>query len=178
MAMENLILKQKQLMDEVPHDIRPDVVLSMKMGMKVVENLMLYLNSLGHKPWRSTPLPEDEQVSRAVTFLTSANHLIMARHQLCTQPVPELERRQLISSFGMIEEAAEYMESVEFKGVDDRKEELTDVLFFWMEQLIMSGFTWEQIEAEYHRKWAVNMDRYKRGKDGDYSWDKRKEGKL
>jgi len=102
----------------------------------------------------------------------------MARHQLCTQPVPELERRQLISSFGMIEEAAEYMESVEFKGVDDRKEELTDVLFFWMEQLIMSGFTWEQIEAEYHRKWAVNMDRYKRGKDGDYSWDKRKEGKL
>lgn len=177
MAIENLIHKQEELMAAVPHTLRPEVVPSMSMAIIVVEKLMLYLTSLGHKPWRPNPLSTEEQMHRLEDFLTASRgmkHVRDAQHPLLT----DLAQRRMISAFGIIEESAEYLDSVASKNEGDQLEELSDMLFFWMEQLIMSGFTWEQIEKEYARKWAVNMERYRKGKENDFSWDKRHEGKL
>jgi len=177
MPIESLLHKQEELMAAVPHTLRPEVVPSMSMGIIVIEKLMLYLTSLGHKPWRGNPLSTEEQMHRLEDFLTASRgmkHVRGTQHQLLT----DLARRRMVSAYGIIEESAEFLDSVANKNESDQLEELTDMLFFWMEQLIMSGFTWKQIEEEYHRKWTVNMERYRKGREGDYTWDKRAQGSL
>ena len=116
MPINELLEKQKQLMEQVPHGhtIRSDQQAIVVAACGVIEETMEYLNSIGFKSWRPNPLPEKDQL-----------------------------------------------------------EEITDVLFFYLELIILSGFTWSQIETEYHRKHAVNLKRYEDGKKGDYSWDDR-----
>lgn len=117
--MKHLIAKQKQLMEQVPHGVSELTARRMVAGLGLIEEVIEYLNSTGHKPWRPIPLSEGDQL-----------------------------------------------------------EELTDQLFFFLEEVILSGFTWGQIEAEYDRKFLVNLERYERAKKGDYEWDKRSEGGL
>lgn len=92
--------------------------------------------------------------------------------------------RRMISGLGIIEETLEYLNSTGHKpwrphpqSEKDQLEEITDILFFYLEMVILSGFTWEQIEQEYVRKHAENLERYRRAEQGDYEWDKRSEKK-
>lgn len=87
---------------------------------------------------------------------------------------------RLIAGKGLIEEVLEYLNSTGTKpwrpeplSKQNQLEELTDILFFFLELIALSGFTLGQIEKEYHRKWEVNMSRYEQGKAGVYDWDDR-----
>ncbi len=89
---------------------------------------------------------------------------------------------QVVAAIGIIEETLEYLNSIGFKSwrpnplsEAEQLEEITDILFFYLEAVIFSGFSWEQVVDEYHRKWEVNMQRYRYSKKGDFSWDKRGE---
>lgn len=91
----------------------------------------------------------------------------------------------VIAAMGLIEEALEYLNSIGFKSWrpvplprEEQLEELTDQLFFFLEEVVFSGFSWKEVEEEYARKWNVNMERYRKAKEGDFSWDERgkKEG--
>ena len=99
--------------------------------------------------------------------------------------VSELTSRRMVSGLGVIEETLEYLNSTGHKPwrpkpmpEEAQLEELVDVLFFYLELIAMSGFTVEQVEKEYIRKHAVNLDRYRRAKEGDYGWDDRGKGEL
>ncbi len=183
MPIEELFVKQQELMDRVPHNIRADSHIKIMHGFNIIESLLKYLNSTGHKPWRPIPLPEETQQTYLQQlfdgmFRLDEFHAYNKRHPappFVDEPTSPTSR-QLISALGIIEESTEYVNSLDKKDTDaHRIEELTDQLFFWLEQVLMSGFTWEQIEAEYHRKWQVNIARYESAQKNDYSWDKRKE---
>lgn len=88
----------------------------------------------------------------------------------------------VVAACGIIEEVMEYLNAIGFKSWrpnplsrEEQLEELTDIHFFVAELDILSGFTWEQIKQEYDRKWEINMERYRKAKEGDFSWDKRGE---
>lgn len=115
-------------------------------------------------------------------------HLIAKQKKLMEQVphgVSELTARRMVAGLGIIEETIEYLNSTGHKpwrpvplSEGDQLEEITDILFFYMELVVMSSFTWGQIEAEYDRKFAVNLERYEKALKGDYTWDKRAEGGL
>ncbi|GAI26626.1 unnamed protein product, partial [marine sediment metagenome] len=99
--------------------------------------------------------------------------------------VSELTARRMVSGLGIIEETLEYLNSTGHKpwrpnplSEEDQLEEITDVLFFYLEMVILSGFPWSRIEEKYHQKHAINLERYERALKGDYSWDKRGQGGL
>ena len=96
--------------------------------------------------------------------------------------IPEHAVGRVVAGMGLIEEVLEYLGSIGFKSwrpdplpEEDQLEELSDMLFYYLELIIFSGFTFEQLLAEYDRKWLVNISRYKKAKAGDYSWDDRGE---
>ncbi len=175
-----LIEKQKELMAKVPHTVRPDVYPKMVIGKDIIETVLLYLNSCGHKPWRPHPLGENARTEAIIAVREKSSDLFQEHltHKAAYDIVPDLKSRQLISALGVIEETLEYLNST-FAGTREHQlEEITDVLFFYLELLILGGFTAAEVEEEYVRKHAVNMKRYEDAKKGDYSWDKRKEGEL
>ena len=182
-GINTLLDMQKQLMEEVPHELRGTAVLRMFAGHSMIEVLLKYLNSTGHKPWR--PIPLTDEVQRG--YLEELKARVFAMEEIHENKVLDQKNfagdtkhffRQLVSAYGTIEEAIEYLNSLQTGTKAEQLEELTDGLFFYLEQVLLSGFAWEEIETEYKRKWDVNMDRYRRAKEGDYSWDKREEGKL
>lgn len=177
--MNELTDLQKQLMAKVPHGLRDDVRPTVIYAPKVIHNLLLYLTSLGHKPWRPNPLPEEEQARRFATFLESALQLRAFAKMRVDEDIEinPIYDRQVISGLGIIEETIEYLYTLGEKD-SNGLEEFTDILFFYLESKIMAGFTWDQIRDEYKRKHAVNLARYEAGKQGDYRWDKRAEGSL
>lgn len=94
--------------------------------------------------------------------------------------ISPLNVQRLLAGKGLMEEVHEYLNSVGVKPWRPKEldrphqlEEITDILFFYLELIVMSGFEWSDIEKEYDRKWQENMERYKRGKVGDYGWDTR-----
>lgn len=91
----------------------------------------------------------------------------------------------VVAACGVIEETMEFLNAIGFKSwrpnplpKENQLEELTDILFFYLELIILSGFSWDEVRAEYDRKHAINLDRYVRAKAGDYTWDKREQGGL
>lgn len=176
--IEDLITKQQDLMQRVPHTLRPDSLIKMSVGIKIVDTLLRFLNSTGHKPWRPNPLPPIVQQG-LLDELQKKVHLLAYVHRTnsgADRDFSHLEHygRQLVSAFGVVEETLEYINSVSDGSTrEHRLEEIVDVLFFYMEQLLLGGFTWEEVEKEYNRKWAVNIKRYEDAKKGDYGWDKR-----
>ena len=183
-----LLEMQRQLMEKVPHGLRREVYSDVMCVKDIMEKSLLFLNSLGHKPWRPNPLPADTQQHRLDALSHSLDVLLMTHNR---KFMPSLEgedyevwTRKLISAFGVIEESLEYLESLEYPENSENKsraeqlEEITDVLFFYLEQVILSGFSWKQVEEQYVRKHAENLERYRKAKEGDYSWDKRSEGGL
>ncbi len=183
--MKEILDKQKLLMEKVPHDIRPESTIKMAAGIRIIESIFLYLNSTGHKPWRPVPLSKDTQ-DTIIQQLATRVAVLIELHQstgICSfdcGDAPEHIRRQLISACGIIEETVEYMNNLfdENSPKEDRLEELTDILFFFAEQVLLSGFTYEQIKEQYNKKWLININRYDRAKAQDYSWDNRNKEKL
>jgi len=114
--MEKLLAMQADLMEKVPHGISELTARRMVAGLGLIEEVIEYLNSTGHKPWRPVPLSEEDQL-----------------------------------------------------------EEITDVLFFYLELVLLSEFPWHRIVERYISKHAENLERYRRAKEGDYGWDKRGE---
>ncbi len=180
--INKLLEMQKQLMEKVPHELRQDVYSSVMCVKDMMEKLLLYLASLGHKPWRPNPLPLKVQQLRLEALMHSFNMLLITRYKGFKPSLDgeEYEKwsRKLISAFGVIEEVLEYLDCPEDKEDAHRLEELTDPLFFYLELVILSGFSWEQIQEQYIRKHAENLERYRKAKEGDYSWDKRMGGGL
>jgi len=176
--LDELLTKQKQLMEAVPHDVRPDAVVKMATGLKIIDVLLRYLNSIGHKPWRPNPLSPIVQQGLLRELGDKVNvlkyvHSTSIGHDLDTGHL-DLDIRRMVSTFGIIEEATEHMNSVLSNDAEShRLEELVDILFFWLEQVAMSGFTMDQVVKEYHRKHSENLERYRKAKEGDWSWDRR-----
>lgn len=181
--IEDLIKKQQELMLRVPHTVRPDALVKMAAGVKVIDTLLRYLNSTGHKPWRPVPLSPIVQQG-LLKELGEKVGVLKYIHCTCAGADKDFSNqehysRQLVSALGIIEETVEYMSSLsDGSSREHRLEELTDVLFFYMEQMILGEFRSEEVEAEYGRKWEENMDRYKRAEQGDYTWDRRDKGGL
>jgi len=180
--IEDLIEKQKELMEQVPHGVNNRVLVRMDTARDVIEKLLLYLSSCGHKPWRPKPLSREQQDGRFKLFLAQISRL-ESYHKGLLEAGPLINTkgsRNLVSALGVIEEAVEYLDAVD-KTPSDRQsqlEEITDILFFYLELLVLGGFTWAEIEEEYMRKHAVNLERYRRAKEGDYGWNHRDEGRL
>lgn len=181
--IEDLINKQQELMLKVPHTVRPDSLVKMEAGVKIVDALLRYLNSTGHKPWRPNALPAVMQ-QKSLRELKDGVSVLACIHSTNAGADKyfsnkEHYARQLISAYGVIEETIEYVNSL--TDDNDRAhqlEELTDVLFFYLESMVLGEFTWAEIEEEYARKWKVNMERYRRAEQGDYRWDERGKGVL
>lgn len=176
--LEELLDKQKQLMERVPHTVRPDAAVKMRIGVHILDVLLRYLNSTGHKPWRPNPLSPPVQHGLLKELKDQVGVLEYA-HRTNQGADIDFSRsdediRKMVSAYGVIEESIEYMISV-FENHDEnhKLEELVDILFFWLEQVAMSGFSIQQVVDEYHRKWSVNIKRYEDGAKGDYSWDRR-----
>lgn len=176
MDIDKLLDMQQQLMEEVPHGVRADVYLKMLVGLNVFDSLLIYLNSCGHKPWRPNPLSKVVRDKNLVNLQDSLRGFVTRHDDEAEDITDTIISRRLVSVYGIIEEAAEYKDSLA-NSAEDQLEELTDILFFYLELVAMSGFTLEQIGQEYERKWHVNIDRYKKGKAGDWGWDKRAEKK-
>jgi len=86
----------------------------------------------------------------------------------------------VVAALGLIEETLEYLNTIGFKSwrphplsQERQLEELTDILFFYLELIILSGFSIDDIVAQYLKKHDINLKRYEAAKNGDYSWDKR-----
>jgi len=99
--------------------------------------------------------------------------------------ISEITGRRMVSGLGIIEETLEYLNSTGHKpwrpiplSREDQLEEIADIMFFYLELVVLSGFTWEEVEKEYYRKHAVNLERYRRAKEGDYDWNNRGKGGL
>ncbi len=178
-SLEKLLSMQKELMEEVPHTVRREVYSDMMHVKDIIYRSLLFLTSLGHKPWRPNPLPAEIQQHQLDALSHSFDVLLQTYGKGF---MPSLEgkeyeewTRKLISGFGVIEETLEYLEASQTDDRAHQLEEITDIFFFYLEQVILSGFTWQQIEEEYVRKHAENLERYRKAKEGDYSWDKRAE---
>lgn len=181
--INDLIRKQKELMDKVPHTVRPDALTKMKASVDIIDVLMRFLNSCGHKPWRPNPLPVAVQQALKRKLKTSVQTLsyIHSVNYGSKEDISKLKTysRQVVSGLGIIEETIEYLNTIgDKKERQPQLEELTDILFFYLEQVILSGFSLEDVEKEYHRKHAVNLERYKRAAEGDFGWDKRNKENL
>lgn len=192
--MNALLSKQKELMAAVPHPLRIDSFERMKTAKELIEAVLLYLNSTGHKPWRPNPLPLDTQSANLAAISSKLYDLENMEMRTMTPPkltTDDINSRMLVSTFGGIEECIEFFNSREtLNKLDELNyeqrnierfhsiEEITDELFFFLEKMALSGISWREIEKEYYRKWDVNMKRYADAKIGDFKWDKRHEGNL
>ncbi|MCJ7760875.1 hypothetical protein MUP59_07030 [Candidatus Bathyarchaeota archaeon] len=191
-AMDELRSKQQELMAAVPHPLRRDSMMRMIAAKGLIEELLLYLNSTGHKPWRPNPLPREKQLDPLLGVIRKFNDLckLHLKHKKPSKDIIDtVGARVLVSTFGGIEEIVEFYDSwmdiavpavngtLTGKGAASARqhmlEELTDELFFFLERMILSDFSWTEVVEEYHRKWQVNMKRYADAKKGNYDWDDR-----
>lgn len=99
--------------------------------------------------------------------------------------IPESVQEQVTCGLGIIEETMEYLNSIGRKPWrpirlprEKQLEELVDILHFFLELILRSGFEWEQLVEGYKEKHAENLERYRKGAEGDFSWDHRGRGGL
>lgn len=92
--------------------------------------------------------------------------------------IPEPMAHQVTCGLGLIEETMEYLNAIGRKAWRPyplppaaQLEELVDILHYYLELVIRSQFTWEDIVEEYRRKHVINLKRYADGAKGDYTWD-------
>ena len=103
--MTELLDMQRQLMEEVPHDLRQEVYPDVMCVKDIIEKSLLFLASLGHKPWRPNPLPAEVQQARLEALSHSLDVLLITHgRDLVSSPKgEEYEKwtRKLISAFGV-----------------------------------------------------------------------------
>lgn len=97
---------------------------------------------------------------------------------------PEYMAHQITCGLGIIEETLEYLNSIGRKpwrplplSRESQLGELVDILHFFLELVIRSGFSWPQVVDRYKLKHQENLQRWEAASKGDYSWDKRGDGK-
>jgi len=121
---------------------------------------------------------------RSFSALVAMQRYLMTKVPHRHEVQPDIQSR-VVSGLGLIEETLEYLNAIGFKSwrpeplsPSQQLEELVDILFFYLEMVILSGFTVDEVFDAYNKKWEVNLDRYEKASRGDYSWDKRggKEG--
>jgi len=120
----------------------------------------------------------------------SIEHLLEMQKQLMEvipheHKIKDEHQGTIVAAVGLVEEVMEYLNAIGFKSWrpnplsrEAQLEELTDIWFFVLELVILSGFSWEEIKQEYYRKHTENLERYRRAKEGDYGWDNRGKGEL
>ena len=178
--MENMTLKQMELMRTVPHPLTPSGAVLSSDAIKIIDNLMKFINACGRKPWRPNPLPDNEIGQYLTEFLTSATGIAQDYiDKTGVENDPKLNRL-MVSSLGIIEESIETFNESQASPIDRPAmlTEQTDMIFFYLEMMIELGFTWKDIQEEYYRKWEINMKRYSDALKGDFSWDRRADGSL
>jgi len=86
----------------------------------------------------------------------------------------------VVASLGIIEEVMEYLNTIGVKSwrpnplpQEEQLEEITDILFFFLELILLSGFKWDQITEQYKKKHAINLERYRKAIQGNFDWDLR-----
>ena len=178
--IEKLLKMQSELMEKVPHEMRPGTFNMAVRGVKLIEAVLMLLSAHGHKPWRPTPLGEDHIAERVRRCHVAFSHFITSTPAKEVGSIPDeyYDRRNLISALGVIEESIEYLNSTAYEQRPRKLEEATDILFFYLELVILGNFTWDEVEQEYIRKHAENLERYRKAKEGDYGWDHRDKGGL
>jgi len=175
MELNDMFADQKELIRQVPHEVRIDAALQMEKGIRIIESLLLYLNSIGRKPWRPSQLPYETQYA----FLSQLQNSVTDLRNFHLQGKKDKEPRDtenirmLTAAYGSIEETIETLNG--FYKDTNTLEEITDQLFYWMEQAIITGFTPDQIQTAYKAKHEINIKRYTSLKSGDTSWDDRDE---
>ena len=94
--------------------------------------------------------------------------------------IKDEQQGTVVASLGLIEETLEYLNTIGFKSwrpnplsPERQLEELTDILFFYLELIILSGFSINEIYAQYLKKHDINLQRYENAKKGIYDWDDR-----
>jgi len=112
-------------------------------------------------------------------------HLLNMQSELMVKAPGELTpvaTDRAIAGLGLIEEVLEYLNSTGWKPWrpnplprEMQLEELTDILFYYLELILLSDIDWSEIVVEYKRKHQENLQRYEKGAKGDFTWDKRKE---
>lgn len=135
-------------------------------------------------------MSEGEQPPRTGSPTPITMQYLLEKQKLLMSHIPhghvikEEHQPRVVAGMGIIEEVLEYLNAIGFKSwrpdpltLDDQLEELTDILFFYLELVLLSGFSWGHVVRRYDRKWEENMERYRRAKEGDYGWDKRAEKK-
>jgi phosphoribosyl-ATP pyrophosphohydrolase len=199
--IDELLLKQQQLMEAVPHPIRKDAETLMLISKNIIDRLLAYLNSIGHKPWRPNPLSSSIQNDRLHEFKCYYNNLSVILGMLpigSTERVDTVQSRRLVSMLGIIEEAIELNNATTAFDIQNNIsstctgedpdvvaklrehviEEQADILFYFLELMILNNISAQELIDMYHKKHAINLKRYADGKKNDYSWDKRSQGQL
>jgi len=94
--------------------------------------------------------------------------------------IPPQVQEQMTCGIGVIEETLEYLNAIGRKPwrpyplpQEAQLEELVDILHFYVELIIRSQFSWLDIVQGYKKKHAENLERWRKGAMGDYSWDER-----
>lgn len=182
-GIDKLLELQMQLMEKVPHAVRVEVYPKMLVALEVIRSTLLYLSSCGHKPWRPNPLPGEVQ-ERYFSKVVDAAFMLNKRPEVISTWLDERpdeqgmiihDTRNMVSGLGVIEEVIEYLDTLAGGDRSLQLEEITDIFFFYLEQVQLSGFPWRQIEEQYVRKHAINLERYRKAEEGNYDWDKRDE---
>lgn len=124
----------------------------------------------------------DNQHTRDPNNFDMYTLLVMQKKLMDKVPhdLPDHTVHKITAGIGVIEETLEYLNAIGRKPwrpvplpKEKQLEELTDIVFFLLELIILSGFSWFEIKQEYEKKWKTNISRYEAGEKGDYSWDDR-----
>ena len=76
--MDKLLEMQKVIMEAVPGGDTPEPMAhQITCGLGIIEETLEYLNSIGRKPWRPTPLPPDKQLEELADILHFYLELIL-----------------------------------------------------------------------------------------------------
>ena len=76
--MDELLEMQKLIMEAVPGGDTPKPMAhQITCGLGIIEETLEYLNSIGRKPWRPTPLPPEKQLEELVDILHFYLELIL-----------------------------------------------------------------------------------------------------
>lgn len=191
--IEELLSMQRSLMEKIPHghEIKPEHSQLVLDAMSAITSILKLLNSVGFKSWRPNALSVKQQEKlrhQAAIDFTSfmVEHRNVMLHPEDVEPAHIESPGLMVADIGELEECTEFFNAIQaFTGTDPydeelstdltlhAREELVDKFFFFLEQVLMFPLTPEELSQEYKRKHAINLSRYEKGKEGDFSWDKR-----
>lgn len=133
-------------------------------------------------PKKEYDTPRDCSDFKPIRVLSNIEELFALQKQIMEKvpggDCPEEMFHKITCGLGVIEETLEYLNSIGRKpwrpqplAPIKQLEEIVDILHFFLELILRSRFTWEEIVFNYRIKHQENLERYEKGARGDYSWD-------